>query len=55
MTNSNIFNKYFVKWSALKKIGNSFSKLFAITKIEEPCMKAGSLMNQKWSIAVLET
>ena len=44
----NFLIRFFPQSPVLKKIGNSFSKLFAITKIEEPCIISGILLvNQK--------
>ncbi len=56
MTTGNPLIRHFTKPPALKKIDDPFSKPFAMSKTEEPCMIAGiPLMNQKWSIADLET
>ncbi len=56
MTTDDPLIRHFAKPPALKKIGDLFSRPFAITKTEKPCMIAGILlMNQKWSITDLET
>lgn len=56
MTTDNFLSRHCAKLPAIKKIVNIFSRSFAITKTEIPCMIINiSLINHKQSITDLKT